>query len=393
MPIARKAKTHQRRGGVRADGQRIRRTGVAVQSRPRGATLQCFYRQGPTRRRPCFPEPDPERWHRARPDARGPADHVLRRYHRAGRASRQARQPCRSRRPNPPGGVRRRWKITCAHWRGTAASAYVDAVSGQLILTEKQRAFTSLNQLANAQRRYASKQATSARWTPTRRAPTPSRPGATCTLPNRATAPTSTRLLQLLGRPGAPLPRTVNHLDVRGRPPDLTALLANASGPPTGHRGGAQHPATPLAPTPGSRGSIVIRTRRSAWTFQQSLVGHNPIDPTPNFNTVNLSVSLPLPLWNSLRGEYLTAVSTAAQAEQSLRSTELKVEVDLRGSYARYQTASLRLTQYQNGALELASKVLQAQLFKLQGRQRHVARRAASTTGPTRMCTSPTLTR
>ena len=34
--------------------------------------------------------------------------------------------------------------------RGTAASAYVDAVSGQLILAEKQRAFHSLDQLASA---------------------------------------------------------------------------------------------------------------------------------------------------------------------------------------------------------------------------------------------------
>ena len=99
-------------------------------------------------------------------------------------------------------------------------------------------------------------------------------------------------------------------------------------------------------------------------TLQQSLSSRNPIDPTPNFNSVNLSVSVPLPLFNGLRGEYLVAMHTAAQAEQNLRSAELKVEVDLRGAYARFQTASLRLTQYQHGALELASKVLQAQLLR-----------------------------
>jgi cobalt-zinc-cadmium efflux system outer membrane protein len=98
-------------------------------------------------------------------------------------------------------------------------------------------------------------------------------------------------------------------------------------------------------------------------TFQESLRGTNPIDPTPNFNSINLSVSVPLPIFNSLRGEYQVAQNTAAQAQQTLRSTELKAEVDVRSSYARYEAALTRVDQYQNGALELASKVLEAQLL------------------------------
>ena len=37
--------------------------------------------------------------------------------------------------------------------------------------------------------------------------------------------------------------------------------------------------------------------------------------------------------------------------------------MDVRGAYARYQTAQTRLAQYQGGALELASKVLEGQLL------------------------------
>ena len=37
--------------------------------------------------------------------------------------------------------------------------------------------------------------------------------------------------------------------------------------------------------------------------------------------------------------------------------------MDVRGSFARYQTALERLAQYEHGALTLASKVLQAQLL------------------------------
>ena len=41
----------------------------------------------------------------------------------------------------------------------------------------------------------------------------------------------------------------------------------------------------------------------------------------------------------------------------------MKVEVDVRGAFARYQISLERLAQYEHGALTLASRVLQAQLL------------------------------
>lgn len=245
--------------------------------------------------------------------------------------------------------------------RGTAASAYVDAVSGQLILAEKQRAFESLDKLANENdvRLKAGDISTVD--------DDQARADALQARGDLYSSQSSNRanqfvLLQLLGRPGAPLPNVVNHLDVRNRRFNIDTLLADAL------RNRPDVVAARKTCEAAHETTRLTRLNRIpdptlGVTFQESLRGTNPIDPTPNFNSVNLSVSIPLPLFNSMRGEYGVALYTAAQAEQNLRSAELKAEVDVRGSYVRYQTAQTRLAQYQGGALELASKVLEGQLL------------------------------
>jgi outer membrane protein, heavy metal efflux system len=88
----------------------------------------------------------------------------------------------------------------------------------------------------------------------------------------------------------------------------------------------------------------------------------NQIDPAPSYNSLNLSLSVPLPVFNSYRGEYQAAVATALQAQTILRSTELKAEVDIRTSFDRYRLAKQQLAKYQGNAIELARKVLEAKL-------------------------------
>jgi cobalt-zinc-cadmium efflux system outer membrane protein len=244
--------------------------------------------------------------------------------------------------------------------RGTAASAYVDAVSGELILAEKQRAFASLDRLANENDVRLKAGDISTIDDDQARADALQARGDLFSAQSTGRANLYV-LLQLLGRPGAPLPRVASHLDVRARPFDLSALLAAVR----------ERPDIVAARKTSESAQATVRLTRLnripdptlGVTLQEALTGHNPIDPTPNFNSINLSVSIPLPVFNSLRGEYSAAVYTAAQAEQNLRSAELKAEVDVRGSYARYQAAQDRLAQYQGGALELASKVLDGQLL------------------------------
>jgi cobalt-zinc-cadmium efflux system outer membrane protein len=75
---------------------------------------------------------------------------------------------------------------------------------------------------------------------------------------------------------------------------------------------------------------------------------------------------VPLPLFNSYRGEFEAAVKTTLQSETTLKSVTLKAEVDVRTNFKRYELAQARLEQYQGAALELADKVLEARLVSYQ---------------------------
>ncbi len=242
--------------------------------------------------------------------------------------------------------------------RGTAASAYVDAASSQMIVAEKRRAFQSLDRLADANDVRLRAGDISEVDDDQARADALQARGDLYS--SQSTGHVNQyALLGFLGQTGAPLPDVSGHLNVPTRHFDLDKLLADAlrSRPDllAAHR-------TYDAALASTRLAKLNRIPDPTFgvTAQESLISRNPIDPTPNFNSINLSVSVPLPVFNSSRGEYLVARHTAAQAEQNLRSAALKAEVDVRGSFARYQTALERLAQYEHGALTLASKVLQA---------------------------------
>ena len=245
--------------------------------------------------------------------------------------------------------------------RGTAASAYVDAASSQLIVDEKLRAFQSLNRLADANDVRLQAGDISEVDDDQARADALQARGDLYSSQSTGRVNQYT-LLGFLGQPGAPLPNVSSRLNVPSRRFDLNRLLADAL---------RSRPDIEAARRTfeAARSSVLLaRLNRIpdptlGVTAQESLISRNPIDPTPNFNSINLSVSVPLPVFNSTRGEYLVARSTAAQAEQTLRSAALKAEVDVRGAFARYQTALERLAQYEHGALTLAAKVLAAQLL------------------------------
>ena len=244
--------------------------------------------------------------------------------------------------------------------RGTAASAYVDAVTGQLTVEEKLRAYRSLNQLADLnQFRFSAGDLAEVDYNQARADALQAR-GDLYSSQSASSANLYT-LLQLLGKPGAALPKTVGRLEIRPHRFDLNALLAHAKD----HR--PDIIAARLAYQSSQSSTRLARANRlpdvtGGLTYQNNQASNYYLDPTPNFNSINVSLSVPLPLFNSYRGEYLAALNTAAQAEKTLRSTELKAEVDVRGGLARYQAALSQLAQYQGGALQLAEKVLQARL-------------------------------
>ena len=245
--------------------------------------------------------------------------------------------------------------------RGTAASAYVDAASSQLIVAEKLRAFQSLNRLADANDVRLKAGDISEVDDDQARADALQAHGDLYSSQSTGRV-NQYALLGFLGQPGAALPNASSQLDVPTRHFDLTRLLADALRNRPDIQAARRTYESARANTRLAQLNRIPDPTFGV-TAQESLISRNPIDPTPNFNSINLSVSVPLPVFNSSRGEYLVARNTAAQAEQTLRSAELKVEVDVRSAFARYQTAVERLAQYEHGALTLASKVLQAQLL------------------------------
>ena len=74
-----------------------------------------------------------------------------------------------------------------------------------------------------------------------------------------------------------------------------------------------------------------------------------------------------LPISRNLhRGELESARATRQQADLQLRSAQLKVEVEVRDAYEKYQSSAQRLNVFRSGLLKDADRVLEARLYAYQ---------------------------
>lgn len=101
-----------------------------------------------------------------------------------------------------------------------------------------------------------------------------------------------------------------------------------------------------------------------AWTHSTS--SQNSIAPSPEFDSLGLSLTFPLPLWNRNKAAIASAGFAAEQAQKQLESAELKAEVQIRQNLNAYRTAVERIRRYQNGILKNADVVLEAKRFSYQ---------------------------
>jgi outer membrane protein, heavy metal efflux system len=84
----------------------------------------------------------------------------------------------------------------------------------------------------------------------------------------------------------------------------------------------------------------------------------------PADNTIGASLSLNLPISRRLHpGELEVARATRTQAELQLKSIQLKVEVEVRAAFERYQSSARRLNVFRGGMLRDADRVLEARLY------------------------------
>jgi len=248
--------------------------------------------------------------------------------------------------------------------RGTAAGAFIDAITDRMIVEQKKSTYESLDKLAATnQKRFEAGDIDEVDANQARVDALQARDDLHSSESDEATA--TVALVQLMGIPGAEAPTPVGDLRFRVRNFNLKTLLTGAM---------EKRPDVIAARDSLEAARASVRLARAnrypdvtvGLSFVHTTRSKNSINPSPTFDAANLSVSVPLPLFNSFRGEYEAAVQSALQSATSLKSIILKAEVDVRQSYKRYELANARLGQYQGGALDLADKVLEAKLVSYQ---------------------------
>jgi outer membrane protein, heavy metal efflux system len=248
--------------------------------------------------------------------------------------------------------------------RGTAAGAFIDAVADRMIVDQKRNSYTSLDKLATTnERRYQAGDIDKVDADQARVDAFQARDDLDSSESDAAAA--GLALMQLMGTPGGAVPTPVSNLEFKVKNFDQETFLAHAL---------QRRPDIIAARHAVESAQSSLRLARAnrypdltvGLQFSQTTATTNPINPSPTFNSTNLTVSVPLPLFNSYRGEYEAAVQTALQSEATLKSVTLKAEDDVRTNVRRYELAKARLEQYHGAALELADKVLAAKLVSYQ---------------------------
>jgi cobalt-zinc-cadmium efflux system outer membrane protein len=248
--------------------------------------------------------------------------------------------------------------------RGTAASAFIDSVGDRMIVDQKRSSYQALDQLSTTnEKRFHAGDIDEVDADQARVDALQALDNLYSSESDSATA--AVALVQLLGTPGAAIPAPVSTLKYGVRNFDLQNLLTRAL---------QQRPDVIAARHALESAHASVRLAQAnrypdltvGVQFAQTTASTNVINPSPTFNSTNLTVSVPLPLFNSYRGEYEAAAQTALQAETTLKSVTLKAEVDIRTNFKRYELANARLEQYQGAALELADKVYEGKLISYQ---------------------------
>ena len=91
----------------------------------------------------------------------------------------------------------------------------------------------------------------------------------------------------------------------------------------------------------------------------------NPIDPTPAWENVGVSFSLPIPISALNVGAVQAAYYQELQAEKTLQAAKLQAESDVRGAYQRYVLANQEAQLFGAELLKDSDQIYKLRLFKL----------------------------
>lgn len=96
------------------------------------------------------------------------------------------------------------------------------------------------------------------------------------------------------------------------------------------------------------------------YTRNSGVALDHPVDPTPSFSALELTLSFPLPLFDRGQFEVRKAHATADQAQLRVAEAELMAEVGIRTADAQYRSARRRLAAYESDILQAADRLLDA---------------------------------
>jgi cobalt-zinc-cadmium efflux system outer membrane protein len=249
--------------------------------------------------------------------------------------------------------------------RAEAANAFVDGLVGQLIVKRREKGLRRAQQLVQFnQKRMPKERVAEIELLRSRLAALQARDdllGA-----QQALQQALVELTVLLGRPareGLVVP--VGNLDIPPRQFNLEALVAQALTSRSDIV--ATRAAVDVA---NAQYQLVVANRVPDLTigviYSHFTQVTNPIDPVPAWNSLALSLSIPIPLSNLNHGQIEAARYAEKQAERQLQALLLRAETQVRGSYEQYILARATVEQYASELVGDASRVYKARLYRME---------------------------
>ena len=104
-------------------------------------------------------------------------------------------------------------------------------------------------------------------------------------------------------------------------------------------------------------------------TYQHLTRATSPIDPAPAWDSVGVTVSIPLPLSDINSGNVEAAYYAQLQAEAVLQAAKLQAEADVRIAYERYTLAVAAVKQFEIEVLHDADDLYKSRLFRMGGEE------------------------
>jgi outer membrane protein, heavy metal efflux system len=251
--------------------------------------------------------------------------------------------------------------------RGTAANAFIDALTARSVLQEKNRSLEQLSRIVTVNQDRLRAGDVGEIELAQSRVERDQFQTEVMTAESDVYAQ-DVSLGQLMGSATAlttALPAPSGSLEIATRTFDVEMLLAEAMTRRSDAISRTRAVESAAAKIALAKSSLVPDLAVGA-TYQHSATGTDAFEQ-PADNSIAASVSVNLPIFRRrYQGDVLAAQAVRAQAELQLQALKVKIEAELRQAYSRYQSAVRRLNVYRGTLIQDSDRVLEARLYAYQ---------------------------